>query len=121
MSYIYLASPYTAAQDETMEDRFCEAERCLAWLLDRKHWTYSPIVHCHALAKRFILPRDYAFWREYNYCMMTKANSLYVLTIDGWEESRGVQQEIAFAETLNLHTSFILPQSDDGYIVRRAT
>jgi hypothetical protein len=100
--YVYLASPYSHPDESIMEARFVAAEAATARLLRRSVWVYSPIVHCHELAKKFDLPKDFVFWQEYNFAMIRGAAKLYVLRIDGWEASKGVTAEIAYARELGI-------------------
>ena len=58
---------------------------------------YSPIVHCHELAKIADLPREAAFWMKYNFTMLAAAEILGVLMLPGWKESVGVTAEISKA------------------------
>lgn len=96
--YVYLGSPYNAHEDELLETtRYEAALHCVAWLLTRENWVYSPIVHCHHIACKFDLPRGFEYWERYNFAMLQFARALYVLDIPGWRESRGVAGERNFA------------------------
>jgi hypothetical protein len=95
--YSYLASPYTHPDHEVMEWRYREAMRCTHWLLSKQIWVYSPIVHCHELAKQHELPRDVTYWADYNKAMLEPAQELLILGLDGWQESSGVAGEISYA------------------------
>jgi hypothetical protein len=106
MSYLYLASPYTHNDPAVMEERYQKAAEMCAYLLRRGMYVYSPIVHCHELAKNFDLPRDFSFWKGYNTAMLRHADKLLVLTIPGVSESVGVQEEISLAASLNLPTIY---------------
>ena len=99
-SYIYLASPYSNSFPEVCHARYIEAMHATAWLLKRGIWVYSPIVHCHEMAREFGLPTDAKYWEAYNHVMISQARELWVLKIDGWQESKGVAEEIAFAKAL---------------------
>ena len=112
MSYSYLASPYAHADHKIMDWRYSEAMRCLHKLLLRRQWTYSPIVHCHELAKTHQLPRDFVFWVEFNDAMLKPASELLVLTLNGWQESNGVTHEIDLAYELNIPIRFVIPTLD---------
>ena len=103
----YLGSPYTHPDPFIMEERYLRAMRVLAGLLREKIWAYSPIVHCHELAKIGALPKDAAFWREYDFYMLSKCDELLVLRIEGWEQSQGLQAEIAEAFRLIIPVSYI--------------
>lgn len=102
MTYIYLASPYSHHDPAIRHERYEAAQKAVHYLLWNRNWTYSPIVHCHELALRFRLPTAFEFWQEYNFAMLRPAKSLHILTIDGWEESRGVYAERLEAQRLSI-------------------
>lgn len=95
---IYLASPYTADDPDLVEARYQAVAKETARLLTLGLIVYSPIVHCHHLAKEYNLPTTFDFWQDYNMGMLSAAQSLWVFTTMGWQESKGVQSEIAFAQ-----------------------
>jgi len=97
MSFIYLASPYSTQDYAILVERFRAAEATVAFYLQRGITLYSPIVAHHALAKRFNLPKDADWWMEHNKAMLERAESLYVLMIPGWQQSKGVTLEREFA------------------------
>ena len=102
MGYIYLASPYSHPDPEVREARYIAVRDATTWHLQRRLWVYSPIVHCHDLAKAGGLPTDFDFWQDYNRTMIFHADSLYVLVIAGWQQSKGVTKEILYAKELKL-------------------
>lgn len=63
---------------------------------------YSPIAHCHPIAVRVGLPRDWQFWEKFDRTMLSNAKELWILKLPGWECSRGVAAERAIAEKLGL-------------------
>lgn len=99
---IYLASPYTHEDPFIMEERYLQASKALTWLLKQKKWAYSPIVHCHELAKIGGLPKDAAFWQEYDFYMLSKSETFMILRIEGWEASKGVAAEKEYAIQIGL-------------------
>lgn len=113
MSYIYLASPYSSDYGDNpnlpnmegfaqlMEDRFLQAEACAAKLLKEGQHIHSPIVHCHALAKKYDLPKDVEYWWSYNSSMIAGARGFAVLKLPGWDESKGVLKEIDYFQSLH--------------------
>lgn len=107
MSFIYIASPYTHKDPWIREERYLRASRVLTQYLRDKRWAYSPIVHCHELAKVDALPHDAEFWREYDFAMLATAAELHVLRIEGWEDSLGVRAEIDEATRLGKRIWFI--------------
>lgn len=118
MSYNYMASPYSSPNPNTMEDRYHLAAEALVWLLERKIWTYSPIVHCHHIAKHYDMPKTFAFWAAYNKAMLKDAMGFLILAIDGWDESVGVAEEMKWATKYKIMTKF-LHRTDKGvYAIR---
>jgi hypothetical protein len=94
---IYLASPYTHPDPLEMEYRYECILETTAHFLTQGHPVYSPIVHCHPLAKAKDLPRNYDFWFQYNIHMLELADEVWVIQLDGWQKSQGVNSEIAHA------------------------
>ena len=120
MTYKYLASAYTDPDPEVMQRRFEEAEHCTHWCLQRKIWVFSPIVHCHAIAKKNDLPKDHEFWMEYDRTMILGSNGVLVLTTkDGaYMHSKGVQDEILFARKHDMSVQSIRSIDwDDDYCI----
>ena len=107
MSYCYIASPYSHEDPAIMEDRYKAVMKITAEYLQGKIHVYSPIVHCHEIAKVYSLPKDYNFWKAYNKTMLDKADKLIVVMLDGWENSIGVSDEIKFATSRNKHILFL--------------
>jgi hypothetical protein len=94
---IYLASPYTHPDPLIVEKRYEQTLHATAILMRADIMVYSPIVHCHEVAKQHQLPTDYKFWLVYNHHFILLSEAVYILCIDGWRESLGVRNEIAFA------------------------
>jgi len=94
---IYVASPYTHSDPIVVQDRFERVEKYVAELLREGYVAFSPIIHCHGLATKYDLPKDYWFWERYCLGMLDEASSLYVLKLDGWRESVGIGGEIYYA------------------------
>ena len=103
--FIYLASPYTHGDGTKFEDvvvqdtRYLLACQAACALLQNGHYVYAPIPHTVAIAKCG-LPVGYKFWKEYDHEMLRRLDKLVVLMLDGWKESVGVQDEIAFMAEL---------------------
>jgi Domain of unknown function (DUF1937) len=103
--YVYLASPYSHADPQVVQTRFKAAEVATAYLLKQSIWTYSPIVHCHALAEAHNFPTDAKYWQKYNHTMIDGAKALLVLKLTGWEASKGVTEEIEYATLVGIPVS----------------
>lgn len=103
---IYLASPYSHKDPAVVKARFLAVEKVSALLMLRDYAIFSPIMHCHVMATKYEMPTDAKYWQNYNTAFIRKADAMFVLTIDGWEESLGVTQEIGLAEELNLPVQY---------------
>ena len=104
---IYLASPYSHFDPFVREERFLRACKAVAYLLEQQKWVYSPVVHCHQIAMLAELPKEFDFWKEYNFHMLSQSKELKILRIDGWERSQGIAAEHAFAEKNEIPVSYL--------------
>ncbi|EYR81914.1 DUF1937 family protein [Shinella sp. DD12] len=90
--YLYLGSPYS--KYEAGHDAAARVVAdAAATLMRRGLVIYSPIAHGHAIAAHG-LPLDWAFWKAQCQPLIDGAVGLIVLTMDGWQESVGLQYEI---------------------------
>lgn len=93
----YLASPYSHPSASVRDSRAWEAERATYNALRQGYVTFSPIHATHGIACAHSLPKDAAWWLEYNRCYLDTCAGVIVLKLDGWNESIGVQEEIRIA------------------------
>ena len=110
MSYIYIASPYTDDDPDVREGRYRAVCLFTSQALSKKpgyRAVFSPIVHCHELAKISNLPHEMLFWRDYNCAMLQQARQLKVLQLPGWETSVGVHFEWGYAKGMGIEVTFI--------------
>jgi hypothetical protein len=108
---IYIASPYTHSSDVVKQDRFERVAHFTAKVMRDGGFAFSPIVHGHQLSVLHSLPDDFAYWERYCLSTLSLAKVLYVLMLDGWLESVGVQAEIAFAEQNNIPVAYYEPET----------
>jgi hypothetical protein len=104
---LYLASPYSHPDPLEMEYRYEQACKVTAHFLRLSFVVYSPIVHCHQLAKEFSLPTDFLFWQKFCLAMLNKADGLWVLQLDGWQTSKGVNAEIIHAVNSDIPVVYV--------------
>lgn len=107
MSYIYLGSPYSHHDPAMRHQRYRQVGRAAAHLIREGLIVYSPIVHCHLIAREFGLPKEFEFWERFDYAMLEPAGLLMVLKLPGWEESRGLTAEMAFARKKEIPLKFM--------------
>ena len=100
---IYLAIPYTDANEAVMEARAEIADRIAAYFMnDCGIYVYSPISSWHHIAKKYNLPKDFTYWKRFNFHMLSLCDTLVVIRAEGWEESEGLQAEISYAKGLGI-------------------
>ena len=68
---------------------------------------YSPIVSNHEVAKHHDLPKDWAYWEKIDFMFIDACQELWVLMMEGWEESKGVQAEIKYAQARDIPIKYI--------------
>lgn len=99
---IYLGSPYTSPDPLVMQERYEQVLWVTSQLLKARMTVYSPIVHCHDMAVRHVMPRDFDFWERLDKSMIDHCKTLFWLDIPGARESRGVRAEIDYAQAKGL-------------------
>ena len=115
---IYLAQPYTHSDPDVVRQRFIWGEHYTAELLQNKQWVYSPIVHCHKLAKRYNLPKDFAYWQDYNLHMLGNSHVMYALLLSGWKHSKGLFGEMKHAKALSIPFHYV--EVREGKFINKA-
>ena len=113
IGYIYLASPYSHKDWKAMCFRYYEVAKFTALLMREKIAVFSPIVHCHKIAKVHDLPKDAEFWKFYNRTMIQGARELWLLHLDGWEDSIGMKGERDIAIELGIPYRAVEPSVEN--------
>jgi hypothetical protein len=98
---IYLATPYSHENPAVCEARVLSLCEFHAMLIRKppRSFFYNPLANSIGAAHEEI---PEAYWVNHGLHMMKKCQSLYVLMLPGWETSKGVQKEIAFAHEINI-------------------
>ncbi len=112
--YWYVASPYTSEDEAVMERRYDDVVDFCAVMVREGQLVFSPIAHWHPISCFHDLPRDHTFWRDLDRAQIIAARGIMVLKLDGWEESKGVQDEIEFAKSLGREIQYF-EWDEDGY------
>lgn len=106
---IYLASPYSHKDPDVQEARFRMACRAAAALMRKGLCIYSPVAHTHPIALAGDLPKGWDYWERFDRDMISHCEELWVLQLQGWFESKGVQAEIQIAREAQKKVVFIDP------------
>ena len=108
---IYLASPYSHEDKAIEEQRYLEVTEMVADLFKAGGAVYSPITHCHEMAKLYTLPTDAAAWQTYNDAFIFVAVEVWFFKVDGWKTSKGMKAEYATARAAGKRCLWL---EDDG-------
>jgi len=103
---IYLAAPYTDPNPEVCEQRMALFAIADARLIAKGYYTVSPLAK-HWLTQYTTMDTTWQYWKEYAQQLMSKCDELFVVTLDGWDTSTGVQEEIEMAKKFNIPISFV--------------
>lgn len=106
---IYLASPYSHPNSSIRSYRFIQARRFVGQRMQLGEHVFSPIAYCHPIAEQYGLPLDHLYWMEFNRNFLLASSKMYVLMLDGWKDSPGVQDEIDFAKRHDFWISYHKP------------
>lgn len=111
---VYLANPYSHPDPEVMENRYREAVRFTAGFTACGYIVFSPIVHSHPLAMNHQMATDWEFWKRIDSKFISVCSEVWVVKMDGWEKSRGVQAEIQIANELGIPVKYIDTKEKNG-------
>lgn len=96
MSFIYLASPYSDPRPSTRIRRMKRALAASAELTKNGLAVFAPIPIGWSIEEK-VGELPHAFWLEWCIKFLRQSSHLYVLTLPGWRESKGVKTEVLFA------------------------
>lgn len=61
---------------------------------------FSPIAYVHPFATAYNLPGDADTWLAFNMPFLRRADAVFCLQLDGWQDSKGVKIELNLAKAL---------------------
>jgi len=116
---IYVASPYSSPDRSVEEIRNIHVAAAMGYLMNKfpNLSFFSPICHTHPIASLCKLPGHWEYWKQYDEAMLSRCDGIWVLCLDGWDKSKGVTAEIAFAKELELPLKYIYPMTGGEYAV----
>lgn len=108
----YLASPYTHPSYEVMVRRFEDVCTVAAALIKTKGFNlFVPIAMSHSLQLYGDLSEKWEYWKQFDVPFLKKCDAILVVTLDGWEESVGVQEEIKIMKKLGKSVQYVHPKT----------
>ena len=110
---IYMASPYNDEDPKVVEMRY-ESVSMIAGKLMLKHKIAPilPISSFHSVVKHSdISALGWDYWAQIDTALLSKADELWVIMIDGWVESTGVNAEVDIAKGMGLRVRYVDPET----------
>lgn len=105
----YLASPYSSNDPYIRERRYLDVLKIGADLTTLGLVLIEPIAMSHHQAQRFNLPTGYDFWQHRDRRFIDLCCAVIICTLDGWQESVGVRDEIAYAHAQGKPVYYLNP------------
>ncbi len=106
-SLIYIASPYSHPDDNVRESNFRIVSEFVAKLTAEGLKPISPITYGHTLLGFHDMPSDWQFWQDFCITFLQHCDELWVYQMPGWDRSRGVAEEIEYAEKNGIKIKYI--------------
>ena len=94
---IYLGCPYTHPDPDVRRRRFEAATDAAAYLTQKGLVVFSPITYTHPITERHDLPVEFHHWAAFDRAFLLNSQTLWVLTLPGWNLSVGLSAEIDLA------------------------
>lgn len=105
---IYLASPFTDPDENVEKQRYMKAFLFTAnHMASNKRPIFSPIVYGYNFYKTDYVGGTKEAWQFFNDNMIKLSSQVWVLTLPGWDNSRGVGHEILKASELNIPIEYV--------------
>ena len=105
---IYLAAPFSHPGPEVSRRRLEEVNSYAAQLLSRGALSFSPLSHGAQLDSPDIPD---SVWYELGLRIMQGCDQLWLLALDGWEDSEGVRMELERARQLDIPVYVVNPDT----------
>ena len=105
----YLACPYTSPSGFVRAMRYHAVNRAFVHIMEHQGWNvFSPITHSHPVHE-LGLAGNWTYWKKVDTDYLKLSKRLVVLTLEGWQESVGVQAEIKIAKRLGIPILYMTP------------
>ena len=104
---IYLAAPYSDKDHNIIQGRMEQIYGVLGSYIRQGFLITTPLFMHEVVMRNPDMPNDYQFWENYCLNLLKRCDSMIVLRLAGWEESRGVKGEIEFCAANNIPVEYI--------------
>lgn len=114
---IYLAGPYSHTHKDIEAMRRIMLTYVATKLAVAGITVFSPITQSHEQEKTDLMKGDYETWKKTDRKMVEKMDELWVLILDGWQQSKGVTDEIYWARKNGKKVRFLKYQAFKDKII----
>ena len=113
---IYLACPFRHADPSLQRKRSAAAHYVAAQLSSQGRHVFSPLTHNEILIDiiQDAIPGEH--WMQFDLTILAACKRLFVLTMEGWQLSKGVQREILFARERSMPIEEIDPPAESLFL-----
>ena len=108
---IYLAAPFSHPNPKVSRRRLEEVNRYATHLLSRGSLAFSPLSHGAQLVSPDIPD---GVWYELGLRILKGCDELWLLALDGWEDSEGVRMELERAWQLDIPVYVVNPDTHEA-------
>lgn len=102
MEMTYVSIPYSDADPAVRRRRMVTFWKACAYLTRQGKAVLSPMTLEPMVLADPTLSTDWDDWKTYAAFLMALCSEMVIVTADGWNESSGVQGEIAMADQIGL-------------------
>ena len=111
---IYLASPYSHKDPGVRFSRLRSVCRVAGKLIAEDNKVlFCPIAHSHGIAEYSVIDcMSHKTWMKIDLTLLERCDKLYVVMLEGWAISKGVQEEIEFAKQRRIPIFYLNEQGE---------
>ena len=114
---IYIAAPYKHENPYVRAERVREATQYAAYLIDQDEPVFSPLSHSVEIERHRRNIVSPGRWYDIDLQILQACTEMHILTLPGWEDSIGIQYEIAMAIAHKIPIYTVPVYSDQTYRV----
>ena len=104
---IYLACPYSHEDILARKARFVEVTKKAGEMMKAGYLVYSPVTVCHPIVTKCDVSTGWDYWKELDKSFIEWCDEVWVVCLDGWKESKGIQAEIEIAKELGKEVKYL--------------
>ena len=122
MRKIFLACPYSHADERVVHERFLACNEVAATIVESGNVVFSQVSMSHPinLAFKTIDPSEVGkLWAPVDAHFMESMEELIILDVDGWDRSSGIEREIEFFESRGRRVS-LWSQASEEFVTETA-